>query len=692
VKIPRTTAALICVLAARCAATKAPSSPPSPAAAAAAPAQAAPAASPIHGIDPADLDRSVSACANLNQFGNGGWLKANAIPADQSYWGSFSILFEQNRDKLHTVLEEAAANLAAPEADERKIGDFWASCMDEAAIETAGIQPLQPEFDAIRKITSPADLQAEIARLQGFSNVVFRFTAEQDRRNSKEVIAIASQGGLGLPDRDYYTKTDDASKTLRDQYVAHVTKMFELLGDSAAQAAANAKTVLAIETRLAEVSMKPDEARDSEKTYNRMDPAALARLTPNFSWTAYFRAVGVSPAAVNVAQPLFFEAVNKELLATPLSDWKTYLRWHLIHSAASDVSTPFVDEDFAFYGKTLQGTPENEVRWKRCVVASDAALGQALGKAYVREYFPPEAKASADAMVKNLVAALRDDLKTLPWMGEATRAKALDKLAAFRPKIGYPDVWRDYSALTIDRGPYVLNNQRAAIFESRRLLSKVGKPVDREDWQMTPPEVNAYYDAQLNEIVFPAGILQPPFFDAKADDAVNYGAMGAVIGHEMTHGFDDEGRKFDAIGNMIDWWTAEDLKNYEARSKCVEEQFSAYTFEGQHVNGKLVLGESIADLGGLGIAYRAYRATLAGKPEPPMIDGLTGDQRFFLAWARVWSANVRPELSRLLMNTNPHPLPDFRANGAPSNLSAFAAAFSCKPGDAMVRKEICQIW
>jgi putative endopeptidase len=704
VKIFRAMGALACILTAGCAATKTSSPPPpsaAPADAATAPTPAvsastatgqASAAVQIHGINPADLDRSASACANLDQFGNGGWLKANPIPPDQSYWGSFSILFEENRDKLHTVLEKAAANPAAPGSDERKIGDFWASCMDEAAIEAAGIQPLKPEFDAIQKITSTADLQAQIAHLQGFSNVVFHFTAEQDRRNSREVIAIASQGGLGLPDREYYTKTDDASKTLRDQYVAHVTKMFELLGDPAAQAAANAKTVLAIETRLAEASMKPDEARDSEKTYNRMDLAALSRLTPNFSWTAYFKAVGVSPAAVNVAQPLFFEAVNKELRATPLSDWKTYLRWHLIHSAASDVSTPFVDEDFAFYGKILQGTPENEVRWKRCVVAADAALGQALGKAYVHDYFPPAAKASADTMVKNLVTALRDDLKTLPWMGEATRAKALDKLAAFRPKIGYPDVWRDYSALTIDRGPYVLNTQRASVFETRRLLSKVGKPVDREDWQMTPPEVNAYYDPQLNEIVFPAGILQPPFFDAKADDAVNYGAMGAVIGHEMTHGFDDEGRKFDAIGNMTDWWTAEDLKNYEARAKCVEDQFSAYTFEGQHVNGKLVLGESIADLGGLGIAYRAYRAALAGRPEPPPIDRLTADQRFFLAWARVWSANVRPELSRLLMNTNPHPLPEFRANGAPSNLPAFAAAFSCKPGDAMVRQEICQIW
>jgi predicted metalloendopeptidase len=351
-----------------------------------------------------------------------------------------------------------------------------------------------------------------------------------------------------------------------------------------------------------------------------------------------------------------------------------------------------VDEDFEFYGKVLTGTPENEPRWKRCVRATDAGLGFALGKAYVKDYFPPEAKARADAMVRNLIAALRDDLKTLPWMGEATRQQALRKLDKFNPKIGYPDKWRDYSALRIDRGPYVSNAQRASEFEFHRLLSKVGQPVDRQDWQMTPPEVNAYYDPQLNEIVFPAGILQPPFFDPKADDAVNYGAMGGVIGHEMTHGFDDEGRKFDAEGNLKDWWTPEDLKNYEERSKCVEEQYSSYAYDGQHVNGKLVLGEATADLGGLGIAYKAYKKALEGKGEPPKIDGLTGDQRFFLSWARVWAANIRPELSKLLMNTNPHPLSQFRAIGPPSTLPAFARAFSCSETDPMVRRDVCSIW
>ena len=669
------------------------------------PAQTAPAPAPAagaggsaptesHGLNPADLDRSVSACTNLNAFSNGGWLKANPLPADQSYWGSVSILFEENRNKLRGVLEKAAANKSsAAGSDERKIGDFWASCMDEAAIEAAGAKPIQAELDRIAKIATPADLQGEITRLQLLgANAVFGFTAEQDRKTSTEVIAIASQGGLGLPDGEYYTKTDEESKKLREQYEAHVARMLQLLGDDATKAAADAKTIMAFETQLAEASMTPVERRDPEKTYNRMDAAKLASLTPNWSWPAYFQAVGVRPAAVNVAQPKFFEAVSREIQATPLSSWKTYLRWKLLNDAAPRLSKAFVDADFDFYGKVLQGTPENEARWKRCVVATDGELGQALGKSWVKEYFPPEAKAAADRMVKNLVAALREDLKTLSWMSEATRQKAIEKLAAFRPKIGYPDVWRDYSGLTIDRGPFVLNVQRAEEFEFRRQLKKVGRPVDREDWQMTPPEVNAYYDAQLNEIVFPAGILQPPFFDPKADDAINYGAMGGVIGHEMTHGFDDEGRKFDARGNMSDWWTAEDARNYEARAKCVESQFAAFTFDGQNVNGKLVLGESIADLGGLSIAHRAYRSTFAGKPEPAPIGGLSADQRFFLAWARVWSANVRPELAKLLMNTNPHPLPEFRANGAPSNIPSFAAAFSCKAGDPMVRADVCSIW
>ena len=698
------TASILTILTLACGttapATPPPSAAPPPAAAAPKemppPVAETPAPAPpesFRGIDPADLDRSVPACVDLNQFRNGGWLASHPIPPDQSYWGSVSILFEQNRDRLRGILEKAAENPAAEGSEERKIGDFWASCMDEAAIEAAGAAPIQPELSRIDRIATPADLQAEIARLQALgANAVFQFTAEQDRRASTEVIAFVGQGGLGLPERDYYLKADDAAKALREKYLAHVARMFELLGDDPARASANAKTVMTIETRLAEASMTRVEQRDSEKTYHRMDLTRLVALTPNFSWSAYFRQARVTPVAVNVAQPGFFEAVSKEMRATPIARWKTYLRWTAINAAAPSLSKAFVDADFDFFGKTLEGTPENEARWKRCVVATDAALGQALGKSYVRDYFPPEAKAAADTMVRNLIDALRDDLAALPWMGEATRQKAIAKLATFRPKIGYPDVWRDYSSLTIDRGPYVLNVERAREYEFHRLLSKIGRPVDREDWQMTPPELNAYYDAQLNEIVFPAGILQPPLFDPKADDAVNYGAMGSVIGHELTHGFDDEGRKFDAAGNLTDWWTPEDATNYEARARCVETQFDAYEFEGQHVNGKLVLGESIADLGGLAIAYRAYRGTLAGRAEPAPIEGFSADQRFYLGWARVWGDNVRPEFAKLLMNTNPHPLPQFRAIGAPSNLASFAAAFSCKAGDPMVRTQVCQIW
>jgi predicted metalloendopeptidase len=659
-----------------------------------APALVAKPAAEIHGINPTDMDPSIQACQDFNLYGNGGWLKANPIPSDQSYWGSFTILEESNRESLHKVLEKVSKAVNAPGTDDQKVGDFYVTCMDEAGIEMRGIAPLEGELAAIDKISTVAALQAAIARLQMMGvNAVFTFGSDQDRRDASEVIGGASQGGLGLPDRDYYTKTDDASKKIRDQYLAHVEKMFTLMGENPAKAAENAKAVMALETRLAEASMTRVERRDPDKTYNRKSLVELAQLTPNFSWTAYMKELGTPPvAAVNVGMPKYFEAVNKELLATPLPVWKTYLRWQLVHAAAPSLSKKFVDENFAFYDQTLQGTPENEARWKRCVTSTDNAIGFALGKAYVRDYFPPDAKARADAMVKNLIAALRADLATLPWMGEATRKAALEKLSTFDPKIGYPDKWRDYTALKIDRGPYVLNLQRANEFEFQRDLTKIGKPVDKTEWEMSPPTVNAYYNPQKNEIVFPAGILQPPFFDAKADDAVNYGAMGSVIGHEMTHGFDDQGRKFDAQGNMREWWTPEDLKNYQERSKCVEDQYNSYEYEGQRVNGKLVLGEATADLGGLAIAYRAYQATLAGKPVPAPIDGLTGDQRLFLAWARVWAANIRPELSKLMMNTNPHPLSQFRAIGPPSTLPEFAKAFGCKPGDPMVRKDLCQIW
>ncbi len=664
-------------------------------AASARPAASAPSSSGGHGLDPADMNLSAKACQDYYQFANGGWLKKNPIPPEYPSWGTFSELAERNRTAMRKILERLAKEKAAPGSEEQKIGDFYASCMDETAIEAAGAKPLAPELARIEKIQNLSDLRAELASLQTHGvGALFAFGSQQDRKNSNEVIAGAFQGGLGLPDRDYYTKTDNKSKELRAKYVEHVAKMFTLLGDEPDRAAAQAKAVLDIETKLAQASMTRVERRDPDQTYHRMAPAELKTLTPNFSWEAYFHDLG-APAmtAVNVSQPKFFEALDKDLTSVTLADWKTYLHWHLVRSAAPNLSSKFVDENFNFYQRTLEGTKEIQPRWKRCVQSADRNLGFALGKLYVAENFPPEAKARADQMVKNLIAALREDLATLPWMGPETRQAALAKLDAFTPKIGYPDKWRDYSSYKVDRGAHVVNVMNGALYEHRRDMDKIGKPVDRTEWGMTPPTVNAYYNPSRNEIVFPAGILEPPFFDAAADDAVNYGGIGAVIGHEMTHGFDDQGRKFDAQGNLKNWWTAEDLKNFEERANCVEKQFDAYVVEADlHQNGKLVLGESIADLGGLTIAYKAFGKSLAGKPRPPEIDGFTPEQRLFLNWARVWAINARPEFERLQTNTNPHPLGRFRAIGAPSNLPEFAAAFGCKAGDPMVRSERCLIW
>ena len=654
-----------------------------------------------HGIDTSSLDRTCKPCQDLYRYANGEWLKKNPIPPAYPSWGRFSELAERNREHLHQILEKAAANRSAAGSNEQKIGDFYASCMDEKQVNAEGIKPLKPEFDRIQAITDRAELEATVAHLQLEGvNAMFDFGSTQDEKNSSQVIGGAEQGGLGLPDRDYYLDTgkkevDDKNREIRGKYVEHITKMFELMRDPEATAAAEAKTVMELETKLARFSMDRVERRDPEKTYHKMDRAQLKMLTPNFSWDSYFTNLS-HPAidTVDVAEPDFFKGLSTELGEVPLGDWKTYLRWHLVHEAAPGLSQPFVQENFNFYGQVLQGTREILPRWKRCVAATDHELGEALGQAYVKEYFPPEAKARALEMVNNLTAALREDLQTLPWMGPATRQQALIKLNAFTRKIGYPDKWRDYSPYHVDRGPYVLNLLRGNDFESNRDLNKIGKPVDRSQWQMTPPTVNAYYDPELNEIVFPAGILQPPFFDPKADDASNYGGIGAVIGHEMTHGFDDQGRKFDAKGNLRDWWTPEDAKNFEARAECVVKQFDGYVVEDSlHENGKLVVGESIADLGGLTLAHRALEKALEGKPHT-LIDGFTPDQRFFIAYAQVWAANDRPEFERLLVSTNPHPVDRFRAIAAPSDLPPFAKAFDCKEGEAMVRPAAirCQIW
>src|ERR1700740_3295626 len=647
------------------------------------------------GFDTANLDKTCKPCDDFFQFAMGGWMKSNPIPPEYSTWGSFTVLADKNQQALRQILEAAEKSGAPAGANKRKVGDFYTSCMDTSAIEAAGAKPVDATLQGVAEIKNTRELQTLAARLQQQGvGVLFRFTSNQDAKDSTQVIATPLQGGLGLPDRDYYLRDDDKSKKLRDDYTKHVAKMLELLGDSADKTESEAAAVLRIETSLAKASMSNVDLRDPIKTYHRMKIAEVQSLTPDFSWDSYLKLTGHPDVAeMNVAQPEFFKALDAQLTSTPLEDWKPYLRWHVVDSAAPALPEKFVNEDFDFRGRILTGAKQIQPRWKRCVQATDRNLGEALGQVYVQKYFPPEAKAHALEMVHNLIAALRDDLKTLPWMGPETRTQATAKLQAFAVKIGYPDKWRDYSALKVDRSSYLQNLERRSAFEFQRRLNKIGKPVDRGEWGMTPPTVNAYNNSSMNEIVFPAGILQPPFYDPKAGDAINYGGMVWVIGHEITHGFDDHGSQFDGQGNLKNWWSAEDLKNFQERAQCISDQFDGYVVDGDlHENGKLVLGESIADLGGLTIAYAAYEKSLQGKPRPADKDGFTPEQRFFLGWAQVWGANERLEFARLMANTNPHPLPRFRGNGPLSNMAEFAQAFGCKKGDAMVREKVCKIW
>ena len=651
-----------------------------------------------HGFDLANLDRSVSPCDDFFKFADGGWIKNHPIPPAYPRWASFDVLRDHNEDVLRQILEEAASNkTAAAGSNLQKIGDFYASCMDEPAIETAGAKPLDAEMQRIADLKNSEDLQREVARLQRVGvRPLFRFDSAQDYKDSTQVIAVARQGGLGLPDRDYYMKDDDKSKQLRTDYLQHVSNMFKLLGDSDEKAAAEAKTVMDIETSLAKASLTRVETRNPDNTYHKMQLAELGTLTPHFAWASFLDGVG-SPrvAALNIAEPDFFKEMDAALASIPLDDWKIYLRWHVIHSAAPALSAKFVDENFDFYGRKLLGTKEMLPRWRRCVQSTDQQLGEALGQFYVQRAFPPEAKAKAVEMVKNLMAALRADLATLDWMSPETRQKATVKLDAIAIKIGYPDKWRDYSAYRVDRGSYIENVRRGSAFAVAHDMSEIGKPVDRTEWGMTPPTVNAYYNSSMNEIVFPAGILQPPFYDASRDDAMNYGGIGVVIGHEMTHGFDDQGAKFDAQGNLKNWWTPEDLVNFKARGDCIAKQFDGFEVEpGLHENGKLVEGESIADLGGLTIAYAALEKSMEGEPAPAAIDGFTPEQRFFLAFAQVWAGSERAEYARMIVATNPHPLNRFRADAPLANSPAFAKAWGCSATSPMVRPEQlrCRIW
>lgn len=650
------------------------------------------------GFDVSNLDTSVSACTNFFQYANGGWLAKNPIPAAYASWGRFNELADKNQEQLRVILEDAGKNAKAGKgSNEQKIGDFYATCMDEAGIEAAGLTPLEPELKQIEEIKDQASLQAEVARLhsQG-ARAMFRFGSAQDFKKSTQVIAQVFQGGLSLPDRDYYLKTDDDSKKIHDKYVLHVAKMLELAGDDPATARGSADNINALETKLAEASMKRDQTRNPDNIYHKMTVAQLKELAPNFNWDSYLKNIGLPNVTdVNVGQPDFVKALNSQLVDTPLNDWKVYLRWHLLNASARALPKKFVDEDFDFNSRVLTGTKEQLPRWKRCVAATDNSLGEALGQVYVQKHFSSEGKARAKQMVENLISALREDLATLSWMDDTTRKRATAKLEAFNRKIGYPDQWRDYSALQVTRKSYLENLAAAQRFEANRQLGKIGKPVNRGEWGMTPPTVNAYYNPSMNEIVFPAGILQPPFYDPNADDAINYGGIGGVIGHEMSHGFDDSGAKFDAEGNLANWWSEADLKSFKERSQCVVDQFNGYEVQpGLNQNGKLVVGESIGDLGGLAISYAAFKKSLEGKPRPANIDGFTPEQRFFLGWAQVWAQNSRPEFERLLVNTNPHPVGRFRVIGPLSNMPAFAEAYQCKAGDPMVRppEKRCQIW
>jgi putative endopeptidase len=643
-------------------------------------------------IDHAVMDIKADPCGNFFRYACGGWIDANPIPADQSSWGLDQVLMQQNQQQLRLILERAMAN---PTPETQKIGDFYATCMDEAAIEKQGLGPLKPGLDRIAALTDKSLLPALLAGLHrdGVESL-FSFGAGQDAKDAESEIAIVDQGGMGLPDRDYYLKTDPDSVKLRADYVAHVAKILVLAGEDEKDATAHAATVLKVETALAKGALDRVSRRDPQLTYHLLQRSELDALTPGFDWTAYFTAVGAPPVSkIDVTEEKFFQTAAKLVAATRLEDLKTYLKWHLISDAAAWLPKTFVGENFAFYGKRLTGATEIKPRWKRCVSAVDDSLGEDLGRAWVADHYSPEAKAGTERMVAAITEAFENDLKTVDWMSPETREKAVVKLGQMRKKLGYPEHWRDYSALTITRGDMLGNAARASAFEMQREMGKIGKPVDRGEWEMSPPTVNAYYDAQMNDINLPAGILQPPFFSPKYDDAVNFGeTAGGTVGHEMTHGFDDEGRQYDGNGNLTDWWTKEDSAEFTQRAQCVVDQYSGYVaVDKLHINGKLTLGENVADLGGVRLGYVALMNILAKKPAPD-IGGFTAAQRYFIGYGQSWCGATRPESKKLRIATDPHSPAEFRVNGVVSDMPEFAAAFSCKAGAPMVRAKACRVW
>ncbi len=649
-----------------------------------------------HGFDLANLDPTCKACDDFYRFANGDWLDAHPIPADKASYGHFNGLLEQNQAILRKILDKDAADTSAvPGSPEQQSGAMYASCMDTATIDKVGLTPVMPEFAKIDAVTDQASLLAEVAHLQDIgAGVFFGFGPGNDAKDSSKIILQTGQGGLGLPNRDYYFDATDHGKDIRAKYVEHTAKMFVLMGEPEAAAKTDAQNAYDVELALAQGSKAPKDLRDPDKRYNPTTVAALGAKfgAPDINWATYVQARSLpSDVTVNVSTPDFFPVLDKTMTTTPMPVIKSYLKWHLLDAYAGLAGTKFEDELFAFNGTVLTGVPQQSPRWQRCVAATDRTVGEALGQEYVKVAFTPATKKRAQELVANLSTSLKMSIMGLTWMSGATKTEAVAKLEAYTKKIGYPDKWTKYD-FVVKSNDYLGNNMRARDWGRKRAIARIGKGPDRAQWGMTPPTVNAYYNPSNNEIVFPAGILQPPFFNPLADDAINYGGIGAVIGHEMTHGFDDQGRKTDKNGNLRDWWTPADAAAFTAKAKCVSDQFDSYEVQpGVHEQGKLVLGESIADLGGITIAYRAFKMTPEGQSDK-LIDGFTPDQRFFLGWAQVWGSNSRPAAEIQRAQTDPHPADRFRGNGPLSNMPAFAAAFACNANDPMVRKEQCQIW